>query len=48
MKTKIKVAIVIVFTAISVTACVEEEVKVAPPSSNQTTTGVSNTHVPIK
>ena len=49
MKTKINIAIMIVAASISLTACVEEEVKVGPPPvTTQTTTGFSNNHTPIK
>ena len=48
MKTKINIAIMIVLASISLTACVEEEVKVGPPPTPQTTTGISNTQAPIK
>ena len=45
MKTKISIAVLIVVASISLTACVEEEIKPSPlPGSTQITTGVSNTH----
>ena len=47
MKTKINMAIIIVAVSISLTACVEEEVKVRPPLTHQTTTGLDNTSAPI-
>jgi len=49
MKTKINIAVLIVVASISLTACVEEEIKPSPLSgSTQTTTGLTNTHAPIK
>ena len=49
MKTKINIAVLIVIAAISLAACVEEEIKPSPlPGSTQTTTGLSKTQAPIK